>query len=127
PPPEPAPVAKKETAPTTPPRRWYRNPIGWGVAGAGLGLCVVGAGLLGAIPGIEADARNARDLNGERSVENRADAFQSAGWAMVGIGAAAVVAGAVVLAISAKRYPRRASLTITPIPSGAALSLGGSW
>jgi tetratricopeptide (TPR) repeat protein len=107
-----------------PPRPWWRNPAGWGLVGAGVVVAAVGAGLLGAAQVDQNNAPHAATLADARSQLDLAGALRPAGFALVGVGAASLVAGIVVLAIMPSRWKTRAA--IVPSATGAALVIGRS-
>jgi len=88
--------------PPPPPRPWYKNPAGMALAGGGIVLAAVGAGLLGLADSDESSARNALTLQNQQSLHNDAKGFQSGGIALLVVGGAATVAGVVVLAVGAR-------------------------
>jgi tetratricopeptide (TPR) repeat protein len=107
PPPSPAPaVAASLPAPVvvrtvevTPPKPRSKRIAGWVLASGAVGLLAVGGGLLGGATGAEDSARSARTLGDQLSLLDRSDTFRSAGYAMIGIGAAAGVAAIIVFAL----------------------------
>jgi tetratricopeptide (TPR) repeat protein len=115
PPPEPPkpepppPVAPKAelaiaAAPPPPPRPWYKNPAGMTLTFGGAALVVVGGGLLGAAASADSSSRSAMSLPDQRSFHDNAVTLNSAGIAMLSIGAVATVAGTVVLIVRARRH-----------------------
>jgi tetratricopeptide (TPR) repeat protein len=82
-----------------PPRPWYRNAAGMSVAGAGLAAAVAGAVLVGIGARELDDARGATTLPRQRALQNESDTLTTAGWVVLGIGGAALVTGAIVLAV----------------------------
>jgi tetratricopeptide (TPR) repeat protein len=91
--------------PPAPARPWYKNPAGMALAGGGIVLAAVGAGLLGVANSDESSARNAMTLQNQQSLHNDAKGFQSGGIALLVVGGAATVAGVVVLAVGARHRP----------------------
>src|SRR5205823_1798748 len=89
-------------------RPWFKKPAGWIILGGGVVLAGVGGGLLGHAADLDSQASRASSLPQERMLVSDRDTFQSAGWALIGVGAAAVVAGAIVFVATA---PRRHSST----------------
>jgi len=99
---------------TTPPSApssdaWYDDPVGWGLAGAGLvGLGVSGA-LFVSASGLNDDADRATTQTEAKQIRDRADTRSLLGT-MVGIGGAALLIGGVVkLAIHPSSEPSTAS------------------
>jgi hypothetical protein len=68
---------------------------------------VIGGGLTGVGVKAETDAKDAVTLPDQRALDDRAHSFQPAGFAILGIGGAAVVAGSIVFAFAAK-HPKEA-------------------
>jgi tetratricopeptide (TPR) repeat protein len=113
-PPTPAPPTIASWA--TPTRR-----AGVGLMAGGAALAIVGFGLAGSAPGIVGDADRASTMADAQATYNRAVAFNQAGWALVGVGAAAAAAGVVLLAL-----PRRGgALQAFVSPSGVGVK--GGW
>jgi tetratricopeptide (TPR) repeat protein len=111
------------------PKTTGSNPWPWIVAGAGGALALGGGGvyLLGALPQFgDANAKyESGDEAGGDEEWDGAVGKMYATYALVGIGAAAVVGGVVWgLTSSGPATPPRTSFGITPLPGGAAASWG---
>jgi hypothetical protein len=75
---------------------------GIGVAAGGVALGIIGIGLAAAAPGIADDSSHASSMANGRTQYDRAATFNTAGWSLIGVGAAIAIAGAVIAAL-----PRR--------------------
>jgi tetratricopeptide (TPR) repeat protein len=76
-------------------RRWYQDPIGWTLVGAGLVAIGVGAGFLILSNGLSDDAKTATDQSHAQSLLDSSHTFQVAGGVTIGVGAALVAGGVV--------------------------------
>jgi tetratricopeptide (TPR) repeat protein len=87
-----------------PPARspWYKSTTGWVLTGVGVGVLGVGAGLIGAAVGERDNALAATTQSDFDTHHGRSITFQQAGWPLLGVGAALVVGGTVVLALRAR-------------------------
>jgi iron complex outermembrane receptor protein len=85
-------------AATTPRRPWYKNAPGMALAGGGLAVAIVGAGLVGAGFRNFDDARTATTLPEQQRLQRDSDTFKTAGWVTFGIGSAAMLTGVIILA-----------------------------
>jgi hypothetical protein len=83
-------------------RPWYTSKVGWGLASIGIVGGAVGAGLLGSAVSEhnKAIAANTQTLFDQH--HSNVLHFQEAGWPLLGVGAAVVVAGIAVFALHAK-------------------------
>ena len=84
------------------PRPWYRNPAGMTLTFGGAAVAIIGAGLLGAASSDDSNSRVASTLQDQQSLHSSALTFQNAGIALLVVGSAAAVTGAVVLAIGTR-------------------------
>lgn len=135
-----APPGTDEPPPSPPvePRASGYSPWSWVTLGGGLALAAGGtvAYVLG-----ELDHRNVADTAGygtgaildmtykrAHTLEEDGDRKKIAGYALWGVGGAAVVAGTVLLVLDAKRAPS-GDVTVgwSPAPKGGVLTLGGSF
>jgi hypothetical protein len=101
-------------APSPPSTLWI---VGWSSFGAGLALCAVGGGLLGAAEAAYDDGRESRTYGGAREAQERGDELGVAGWVTLGIGAAALIGGVTALALD----------STDDHVSGGAASFKGPW
>jgi tetratricopeptide (TPR) repeat protein len=92
------------SAPLPPPRdtvdhRSRLKIVGWSLTAGGLAVTAVGMGL--GIQGVRDydDAQHASTLPRQQELQQESDTFQPVGWAMVGVGGAALVSGVVILAV----------------------------
>lgn len=77
--------------------------VGIGLLIAGVAVAGVGGGLAGYSSSLYSQAKNATVLGDQRDLTNRSDVVNDAAWPLIGVGCAAVVGGAVTLAISFRR------------------------
>ncbi len=107
PPPQPKPQ------PPPPPRRpWHRDPAGIALVTTGLVFAAIGGGLLGGAYGRAGD----RSGEGETSWESRTNSVRvlsTSGYALIGTGAALLIAGAIRWAIVARKARKPDSRTAT--------------
>jgi len=120
PPPAPAPVVAEVSRP-----KWYRNVAGWSLLGGGVAVAVAGGALLGVSGGVDDDARGATTLQRQSDLHDQAVTYRGTGYALVGVGAAALVAGIVVFAIPAARAKKSAT-ALRVGPWGLGMMVGGS-
>lgn len=78
-----------------PPRRWYRDPVGGALVGAGAGAVVLGVVLRQLATRRSSDAITAENEGGFESNLQAARALNGTGLVFLGVGATAVVAGVV--------------------------------
>jgi tetratricopeptide (TPR) repeat protein len=110
--------------PPAPPRRWYEDRVGWAVAGGGAVALGVGVGFLIRAGGLSSDAGSAVDQDAARGLVDSARRAQIVGATLAGIGAAAIVAGAVKMAL----YERPGGEPRVAIAVGPRwLGLAGKW
>jgi len=111
-------------APSSLPRAWWRNPAGWALVGVGAAVAAAGGGLLVASAHDQDSAPRAPTLADARAQLDQANTFRMAGFALVGVGAASALAGALVLALTPSRWKAHAALV--PAAGGALVTIGGS-
>ena len=119
-----APAVAAVPAPLPPRRPWWRNPAGWALVGVAVAVGAVGGGLLGVSQSDQNGAPHAATLADARAQLDQAGAFRSAGFALVGAGAATAIAGVIVLAVMPSRWRARAA--IVPSTNGAMMAIGGA-
>jgi tetratricopeptide (TPR) repeat protein len=109
----PPPPPEAEPDPSSPPprderlmRAWYRDPWGGALVGSGVVLTAVGGGVLGLAISGDRDAPDASTEDAFIDDKDQARVQQRAGIAVVSIGAALVVAGAIRWAIVGTRARR---------------------
>jgi len=111
---EPAPVDQPADKPT-PARKWYRDPLGGALVGAGGGLMIVGTGLAG---GASSRAKKLGDDAGTMSEyddrKGKTTAMRNGGIAVLSIGAALVIGGVVRWAILAKKGKGEGKVGVAP-------------
>jgi hypothetical protein len=82
---------------------WYRSKLGWGLSIAGALVAVAGGSCAGAAPSLASSERSAATTEaGFRAAADDARSLQTAGFALLGVGAAALIAGVVVFALRAR-------------------------
>lgn len=89
---------------------------GIGVAVGGVVLAAVGIGLAASAPGVAGSADHAGSLASAHDEYNRAGNFNTAGWALIGVGAAAAVVGVVLCVLP---HRQRVNALLTPMRAGA--------
>jgi tetratricopeptide (TPR) repeat protein len=113
-------------APTTPKplpfESWLtpRRKGGIGLMAGGTALAIIGIGLAASAPGIVGDADRAPTMADAQRTYDRAVSLNTAGWALVGVGAGVAVAGVVLVAL-----PRRNALQAWVAPS--CVGVRGKW
>lgn len=90
------------TAPATPSRRWYTSKPGWALSASGIVVLGVSVGLLGAAVSEHNAALSAMTQASFDDHHANTVRFQQAGWPLLGIGGALVVAGVTVFALHSK-------------------------
>lgn len=131
--PTPTPVVTTPTPVVTTPattsvdHAWYRNPVGWTLVGVGVAGLGVSIGLLVHGNDLDHQLGSATSLTQVQQLQSDRDTFRTAGFALVGVGAAAAVAGAVVLALTARQHHGRTAWQAPAVTNGsAALAFGGA-
>jgi tetratricopeptide (TPR) repeat protein len=129
---DPAPPVPLAPAPTTvvaaapPPTPWYRDAAGWSLLAGGVAIGATGGGLLGHGFDLTSSVNDAPSLAARMDLQSSSDTFRSAGYALIGIGAAAAVSGAVVFIVRSLRAHPRAALNLNPQTGDAAFAVGGA-
>jgi hypothetical protein len=130
PPPEPEVKRQPKPQPEHAPARPGRTKViaGLVVAGVGVALAATGIGLGAAAIGAGNDVTSTAMMNGkfDPSREDSGLTFEAAGGALVGVGAAAAVAGVVVFVLGHlenKRAPQNLAVSPTVSKNGAGVSL----
>ncbi len=98
---------------------WYRDGLGWGLAGTGIVVTAVGGGLLAQAQG---DVRRARGTRDEAEFDqslSRVTTLRVVGVTLTGVGASLLVGAAIRYGVVARRH-RRASVALD-VGSGVAL------
>jgi hypothetical protein len=93
-----------DTGPTDPPDDEERAPLG-GLGKGGIASLVIGVAALGAGIGLAVVGKREREGDSERALETTD--YGPPGYALIGVGAAAVITGAVLLAVDRKRAKQR--------------------
>lgn len=106
------------------PTRWYQDPIGWTLAGAGLVAIGVGTGFIIHSNGLSDDAKTAPDQREAQSKLDSSQTFKIAGGVTLGVGAALVIGGVVKMVLHENR--RRESLVSLAVGAGG-IGLAGSF
>lgn len=113
--PEPPATTTEQTQPspahptiaTSPPSYFHtRMALGWSGAAVGVGTLAVSAGLLGAAASERSEANAATTQSAFDTHHANSVLLQQVGWPLLGVGAALVVAGTVVLVLNAKGQHR---------------------
>lgn len=94
-------------APAARERPWYRKPAGWTLAGVGIALDVVAVGLAAHGNALDGQVRATNSLSNAVQLQRDRDSYENAGWALLSVGGAGLVAGVVVMALDATRGRRR--------------------
>jgi tetratricopeptide (TPR) repeat protein len=110
---EPPPIVKTEP----PPRPWYKNHAALGLTAAGVGLAVVGVALTGFGWARRGDQDTLPSLPERNSAADDAAVFRPTGYALLGVGGAALVTGIVLFVVKPKR-PAANALHIEPTGDG---------
>ncbi len=91
-----------------PPAKWYRSAAGWSFAGGGLVVGFAGMGLF--LHGADVDGQigSASSLAQAQELAHTRDNYRVAGEVLIGVGGAALLSGAIVLAVRAGHQTRGA-------------------
>jgi len=107
---------------------WYSRPMGIaGLVTLPLGIVLVGTGggLLGKSSSLRTDADNSMLLADRQRLQQSADTYQAAGYALLGVGAAAALTGAILTGVAGtRRSPVSAS--VAPSVNGVSFVVGGT-
>ena len=95
--------------PPPPPRPWYKNGAAIGIGVGGLVLVAVGGGLAGYGEQQRSAESTLPSLPQRNAAADTAGTMRPVGYALIGVGAAAVVTSVIVFAVGAKT-PKQASL-----------------
>jgi len=126
----PKPVATMQSvtpSPATDQGRWYTRPIaiaGFVTLPLGVVILGTGGGLLGKASSLRNDATKATSLADIQQFNQSANNFSSAGYALIAVGGASAIVGAVLTGVAAKR-PQQVSASISPSPGGVSMFVGG--
>jgi len=111
------------------PRPWFRQPLGWTLLGAGMLSIAVGSVLAAHSADLDNQIASASSLQARRALEESVSTYRVSGFTVLGVGAAAAIAGSVVFTVSATTHQRHAarpiSVTVVPLSGGAFFTLGG--
>jgi tetratricopeptide (TPR) repeat protein len=107
-----------------PPPRWATpaRKAGIGLLAGGGALVLIGAGLAGSAPGLAADANRAPTFAEAQRTYDRAVSFNTAGWSLIGVGAAVAIAGTVMVAL-----PRRRGVALHAFVSPSGVGVKGGF
>jgi tetratricopeptide (TPR) repeat protein len=109
-------------------RPWYKSAAGWTLTGIAVAAIATGAGLAAHGHELATDAPSAMNLSQFRDMRDQGSTFQTAGYSVLGIGAAAVVAGVVVFVFNSRRGDRpRPSIGVRSTSNGVFAELRGEW
>jgi tetratricopeptide (TPR) repeat protein len=86
-----------------PPKPWFKSIAGWALVGGGVALEGVGIGLFVNANSLDAQIPNAPSLMRATQLQQERDAYRTGGAVVCAVGGAALVAGVVVLGVSAYR------------------------
>ena len=89
------------------PTPWFKNAIGWSLVGAGVAALGAGGGLWGAAGSVDGGTT----LGDRIAATDTANTYRTAGYVLVGVGAASAVAGAITFVVMAR--PKRGSLRVS--------------
>jgi tetratricopeptide (TPR) repeat protein len=117
----PAPVATVESAP----HRWYQNPVGWSLVGVGVASLAISIGMFAHENDLNNQLGSASSIIQAQQLQSDRDTYKAAGIATVAIGGAVLVAGAVVLGVSARKRPNKTAWIFPRI--GVSSVAGGAW
>lgn len=105
------------------PRPWWRDALGWSLAGTGAATLAAGATLLGVAAWEDGRAEDLGSHERFRDAIDRAVIEQRVGFALLGLGSALAIGGIVRFAvITRRREPAGAhALALSPAPGGVVL------
>lgn|GEM_PF-3206736 len=106
---------------------WYTRPMaiaGFVTLPLGVAVAGTGGGLLGKSASLRADASRTMLLAEQMQLGQSADTYQAAGYALLGVGVAIAITGAVLIGVSSRR--RGAVLSLSPSVNGGHFVVGGS-
>jgi len=109
-------------------RPWYAQPMG--IAGLvtlplGIVLAGTGGGLLGKSSSLRGDAERSMLLADRQQLQQSADTYQAAGYALLGVGVAMALTGAIVTGVAGTRR-NRVSASLAPSVTGFSFVVGGT-
>lgn len=81
------------------PKPWYKRPAGMTLTAGGVAVAVVGGALLGKGAADFSDARHAATLPRQQQLQESSTTYNTAGWVVLGVGGAALIAGIIVLVV----------------------------
>jgi tetratricopeptide (TPR) repeat protein len=108
-------------------RRWYRQPLavgGWTTLGLGVGVLGIGGGILAQGTALRSGAAAAQTLEEQRQKASDSRTFEATGYALLGLGSAFVLTGAVLTGFAASRH-RSISAFVAPSSDGISVVFGG--
>lgn len=92
-------VLTVDTPPKAQHRPWYKNPTGWSLIGGGVVALVISGVLLSVAAAADQHAQVATSAADFANWHNDDLTYQKGGWPVLGVGAAAVAAGAIVMGV----------------------------
>ena len=115
----PAPVAPSPVAPAAPVEapRWYQDPLGWTLAGAGLVAVGLGTAFLIHSGGLSSDAETNRDEQMAQDLHDSAKTYQLAGGITL-VAGAALVTGGIVKMLLHSRSGSTVQVSVSPATIG---------
>jgi tetratricopeptide (TPR) repeat protein len=120
-----APVAPIVSAPVER-RPWYKDPLGLSLGAGGIAVAVVGVGLLVHGNDLDSQLGHAPSVGQVPQLQSDRDTYRNAGFALIGVGAAATITGAIILGVRGAR-PSKKYAFICPVSGGMAATIGGSF
>ena len=94
------------------PRPWYKNPIGWTLIGVGVAGLSAGGALWGAAGSVDGGVT----LGDRIAANDTANTYRTAGYVLVGVGAASAVASAITFVVMSR--PKRGGLKVALVSGG---------
>jgi len=101
----------------------YQNPLGWALVGGGVATLAVGAGLAARGADLAGQINSAPSLVAQMDLQSSSNTYRNAGVALLAIGGAVAVAGAVVFIVDAHRHSRRYSQAMRISALGGTLGI----